>query len=364
MENFDANIFSFFDNDEFVRWATNPDEKSDAYWNAWLQKNPHRIDDLLEAKRIAQKLANTQKQSSNSKRLSKEIWENISLNIQQPQKNVVPINKSYSRTRIYWVAASVAGLLLLASSFYFLFNSGKNVRNAPTEKVASVIVDNNLQHLNSTTENKVVYLVDGTKITLQPGASIRHAVFLQKDKREVYLDGDAFFEVAKDPNRPFYVYANDIVLRVLGTSFNVTTNKNNGNVTVLVKTGKVSVYKNNNRNNAEFILTPNESVRYTAQNKSIVKSESDAELAKASIISKNYIRFNFEETQVTKIFEVLEEAYGIHIHCDENIFSKCIITTALNDATFDEKLKIICEAINASYSIENNEVTIEGKGCK
>ena len=363
MENFDANVFSFFDNDEFVRWATNPDERSDAYWNAWLQKNPHRIDDLLKARRIAQDLAKAQKQIANPEKLSKDIWENISLNIQEPQ-NVIPISKSYSRMRSYWIAASVAGFLLVASSFYFLFNSGKNIRNNPSEKVASVIVNNNLQHINSTTENRVVYLVDGTKITLQPGASIRHAVFLQKDKREVYLDGDAFFEVAKDANRPFYVYAHDIVLRVLGTSFNVTTNKNNGNVTVLVKTGKVSVYKSNNRNNAEFILTPNESVRYTAQNKSIVKSESDAELSKASIIPKHYVLFNFEETPVIKIFGVLEDAYGIHIHCDENIFSKCIITTALNDATFDEKLKIICEAINASYSIENNEVTIEGKGCK
>ena len=363
MKNFDANIFSFFDNDEFVRWAISPDERSDAYWNAWLQKNPHRIDDLLEARRIAQDLAKAQKPLANSEKLSKDIWENISLNIQQPP-NVVPFSKSYSRARSYWVAASVAGLLLVASSVYFLFNSKKNNSDNSTKKVASTIINNNLQHTNSTSENRVVYLVDGTKITLQPGASIRHAVFLQKDKREVYLDGDAFFEVAKDANRPFYVYANDIVLRVLGTSFNVTTNKNNGNVTVLVRTGKVSVYKSSNRNNAAYILTPNESVRYTAQNQSIVKSESDAALSKASIISQNEIRFNFEETQVTKIFGVLEEAYGIHIHCDENIFSKCIITTALNDATFDEKLQIICEAINASYSIENNEVTIEGKGCK
>ncbi|HEX4372106.1 MAG TPA: FecR domain-containing protein [Puia sp.] len=363
MENFDANIFSFFDDDEFVRWATSPDEKGDAHWNAWLQKNPHRIDDLLDAKRIVQNLAKAQKTSAGPEKISTDIWENISLHIQQEQ-DVVPISKSYSSTKRYWIAASVAGLLVVASSLYFVFNANKKVNNNAARKIASTIINNDLQHTNSTSENRVVYLVDGTKITLQPGASIKHAVFLQKDKREVYLEGNAFFEVAKDANRPFYVYANDIVLRVLGTSFNVATNNTNGNVTVLVRTGKVSVYKNSNRENAAYVLTPNESVHYSAQNKSITKSESDAALSKASIISQNYIHFNFEEEQATKIFAVLEEAYGIHIQCDENIFSKCIITTALDDATFDEKLKIICEAINANYNIENNEVTIEGKGCK
>ena len=191
-----------------------------------------------------------------------------------------------------------------------------------------------------------------------------HTAFLEKDKREIYLDGDAFFEVAKDPNRPFYVYAHDIVLRVLGTSFNVTTNKNNGNITVLVKTGKVSVYKNSNRNKAEYILTPNEGVRYLAEDQRIIKSASAAELSMPDVTSPHPYNFNFEETPVTRIFTELEDAYGIHIQYDEKLFSKCIITTSLNDATFEEKLKIICEAINAGYKVENNEVFINGSGCK
>jgi transmembrane sensor len=362
VQNFDENVFSFFEDDDFIQWATNPDEASNAYWNAWQEENPGRIKDLLKAKELVQDLAKAHK-PLNTEKLSKDIWENIDLNIAQPQ-NVIPISKSYPKRKNYLLAASIGGLLLVASSVYFLFNTNKNVRN-PAQKIASIVINNNLQHTNSTAENRVVYLVDGSKVTLQPGSSIKHAVFLQKDKREIYLDGDAFFEVAKDPNRPFYVYAHDIVLRVLGTSFKVSTNKNNGNVTVLVKTGKVSVYKNSNKSKAEFILTPNEGINYTAQTQSIVKSEADNKIAQTNIKPEaQAVNFNFEEMPVSKIFEALKEAYGIKINYDEKIFSKCIINTSLNDETFDEKLKIICEAVNAKYRIGNNEVIVDGVACK
>ncbi|MDP4251687.1 MAG: DUF4974 domain-containing protein, partial [Bacteroidota bacterium] len=76
------------------------------------------------------------------------------------------------------------------------------------------------------------------------------------------------------------------------------------------------------------------------------------------------ISFNFDETPVAEIFATLEEGYGIKINYDENVFSKCIVTTSLNEESYEEKLKIICAAVNADYKIVNNEVFIEGGGCK
>ena len=74
MENFDENIFSFFDDDEFIRWASATDDSSDAYWKEWMQKNPDRVANLLEAKKIAQDLAKAQK-PLNAEKLSQNIWE-------------------------------------------------------------------------------------------------------------------------------------------------------------------------------------------------------------------------------------------------------------------------------------------------
>ena len=362
MENFEASYFPFFEDDLFIKWVYHPNDSLDEYWEEWMKKNPGRAGDLLGAKRVAISLAKAQN-PVDAELLSREIWGNINSRIEQPVKVVHIARASHKKTNLM-MAASVAALLVITSALYYFSSLNGNKISNSTPSIARSFISNKLQHTNTSSESRIVYLVDGSKITLQPGASIRHAVFLEKDKREVYLDGDAFFEVAKDANRPFYVYAHDIVLRVLGTSFNVATNKDNGNVTVLVKTGKVSVYKSGNRNKPEFILTPNQSVRYTAQTQSIVQSESDAPLSIPNLVSPHPFNFNFEETPVAKVFAVLEEAYGIRIQYDEKLFSKCIITTSLNDETFDEKLKIICEAISASYKFENNEVIIDGNGCK
>jgi transmembrane sensor len=363
VENFDENIFSFFDDNEFIKWVSSNSDASDAYWKAWMQKNPGKIKGLLKAKQIAQDLSKAQK-PLNTEKLSQGIWEKINLNIDQQEQPTISLAE-YSPRKInrFMIAASITGLLFVASSIYYFANFKTN-RSGTTAKITSNVISNNLNHINNTPESRVVYLVDGTKITLQPGASLKHAVFLQKDKREVYLEGDAFFEVAKDANRPFYVYAHDIILRVLGTSFNVTTNKKNGNITVLVKTGKVSVFKSSNKNDAEFILTPTQSIRYTAQTQTIVKSESDTELEKADTKAKHFINFDFEETPIVTIFSALEEAYGIKMNYDEKVFSKCIITAPLHDEPFEEKLKIICAAVGAKYHIDNNEVFVEGTACK
>ena len=364
MENFDDPVFSFLDNDEFIQWVSNPNEASNAFWDRWLMEHPEQETDFLKAKQIALDLAAAQK-PINRDVLASNIWENVQAQILAP-KNTIPISKVYPRRKVYWAAASLVGLVLIGSVlYYFLMKGSREMDNRSDQKVAAVLIKDSLQQTNITEQNKIVYLVDGSKITLQPGASIKHIAFLQKDKREIYLDGDAFFEVAKDPNRPFYVYTNDIVLRVLGTSFNVRRDKTSGNMTVLVRTGKVSVYKRNNIAKPEFILTPNEGIRYTAQTQSIEKSNPDRDFLKSnSKPAAIPVNFNFEETPVANIFSILQDAYGIKIHFDEQVFSKCSINTSMGDEPFDEKLQIICEAVGANYQIDHNEVFVTGTPCK
>ena len=363
MENFEGHILPFFEDDQFIKWVTSPDNQSTVYWEKWMKEHPDQVDTLLYAKKIALDLREAEK-PLNPEPLSKNIWDKIHSRIDGTQATV-PFFPSKSKPASSRIAASVAGLLLLASAAYYFTNSHHSRKSMPGPAVAGTLENNTLKRTNSSVLNHVLYLVDGTKVTLQPGSSIKHAVFLQKDKREVYLDGNAFFEVAKDPNRPFYVYAHDIVLKVLGTSFNVTTDKNNGNITVVVKTGKVSVRKNSSLNKAEFILAPNERIMYSAQSRSMVKSGAgNAQLPSNIKPEAKAISFNFDETPVAGIFATLEEGYGIKINYDENVFSKCIVTTSLNEESYEEKLKIICAAVNADYKIVNNEVFIEGSGCK
>ncbi len=362
MENFEAHILPFLENDQFINWVIRPDEESNAYWRKWTEEHPDQLDNLLHAREFAIHLQEAQK-SANAEPLSESIWAKINSQI-GPVAEIAPVSRLRNRAN-YWIAASIAGGLILGSAVFYRTKIQVNGRKETSPKIAAILKNNILKRLNSTNQNQIAYLVDGTKDTMRPGSSIEYTVFLQQDRRSVNLNGDAFFDVAKDANRPFYVYTKDIVLKVLGTSFNVSNNRKNGNITVLVKTGKVSVSKNSNRNKAEFILTPNQLITYTPQSNRIVKSDLDSGRTRLNETPEaNPINFKFDETPVSKIFATLEEGYGIRINFDQQVFSRCNVTTSLTDEAFEEKLKIICEAINANYKIADNQVFIDGNGCK
>jgi len=363
LENLDDRIWVLLNDDHFINWVLNPDAETILYWERWMEEHPDGRPLLLKAREIACDLAYSEKPAQ-AQELADAIWAGVQQDIAETPR----------KRRLWpWLAAASV-VLLLAGGFLLRPTSRPVAVNSPTaitgdtQKVATTIREDGLERSNRSAKSQQVYLVDGSKVILQPGASIRHAAFLQKDKRIVYLDGDATFEVVKDAKRPFYVYTHDLVVHVLGTSFNVT-HKENGDITVLVHSGKVAVSKKTGPAQPALILEPNHLALYTWQThglvSSVVASPSDntplaGEVPEAPVAPS----FNFEETPVSQLFAVLQDAYGIPLHYDAKTFSGCRITTSLADETFEEKLKIICTAIGATYRIESNGVFLDGRPCK
>lgn len=324
-----------------------------------MEEHPDGTSLARRAREIALQLTYMER-PENAERLSADIWTGVEGRLDLIPS--IPLQKQRSLPRwSYWAAACLLGLVITGA--VLLFHKPRSQPAMP--QVATLLVNKDLQRTNLTQTDHEVLLVDGSKVILQPGASIRHAAFLQSDKREVYLEGNAFFEIAKDAGRPFYVYTKDLVVRVLGTSFNVTTNKDNGDVTVLVHSGKVAVSKKTNPAKQQLILVSNQQVLYKEQTHDLISaSEGQGKPASDQPQAVASIPFHFEETPVVEIFQTLENAYGIPLHYNKQVFSACMITTSLADETFEEKLKIICEAIGATYKIDGNGVYIDGKPCK
>jgi ferric-dicitrate binding protein FerR (iron transport regulator) len=264
------------------------------------------------------------------------------------------------------IAASITGLIVVIGVITWQTNRPHRpplTQDGP--KVANLLVRQDLDRVNQTDRSQTVYLVDGSRVILQPGSGIRHAAFLQKDKREVYLEGNAFFDVAKDAHRPFYVYSGDLVVRVLGTSFKVATDKESGDITVLVTTGKVAVTKKTAPLPHPLILTTNQIAFYKVHSRDLVQLRAEKkDLAPDLIPAAPAVSFNFDETPVEEIFQTLENAYGIPFHYDKATFSHCVLTTSLTDESLEEKIRIICEAIGATYELREDGIFLEGKPCK
>lgn len=340
---------------------------STAHWEKWVEQHPGRPALLKRARELALELAGTEKPGE-ALQLAEAIWKGVQEKLAEQPADAEEAIPLYTRHPVrkfwYWAAACLLGLAVGVAAIRYTLPE-KQITTMPViQQVATLLVKEDLQRTNQTDHNQEVWLVDGSRVILQPGASIRYAVFLKKDKREIYLEGNAFFEVAPDAARPFNVYTKDLVVRVLGTSFNVTTNKENGDVVVLVRSGKVAVSKKTNPSHEPLILETNQGGLYKVETQDLVQTSTDNIAMPRLEPIPAATPLNFEEAPVVEIFQTLEKAYGIPMHYDKKTFSSCIVTTSLADETFEEKLKIICEAIGATYTLSENGVLIDGKPCK
>lgn len=292
--------------------------------------------------------------------LKNTIWHKIQKDI-KPVAKVTPLwQKSYFK---YAIAAS---LLLVVSASIFLFEKKQISTNLPIDL-------NNAEILTlKNTSDKIISLTleDSSRIDLSPDAELSYPKRFSSDKRQVTLRGEAFFQIAKNPSKPFFVYANQTTTKVLGTSFTIKALKNEKIVTVLVKTGKVSVYTTAPRTNKQVekdpetqgvVLTPNQKAVFDLKTENIQKEvvEKPSILIPLSVAEE----FSFSDTPVSKVFEAMEKTYGIDIVYDEEVLKNCTITTTLTDIPMFNKLKIICSAIGATYKEIDAQIVITAKGC-
>jgi ferric-dicitrate binding protein FerR (iron transport regulator) len=221
--------------------------------------------------------------------------------------------------------------------------------------------------VNTGNTAQIAVLPDGSKVTLAPESELRFSKSFDESQREVYLEGEAFFNVLRDTARPFLVYTNQVVTKVLGTSFVVKALKEESDITVAVRTGKVSVYTDPDHNvkmadgSKEIILTPNQQVVYNKEENTIARMIVDS--PQKIIPEEEVKRMRFEDVPVSEILAAIEKVYGVDIIYDEEVFASCILTTSISDGDLYNRLEAICQAIDATFHTEENTIVVTGSGC-
>lgn len=263
-----------------------------------------------------------------------------------------------------WYATGIAASLLITISLFF-FNGEPGMQTKIASKNEMQVYWKQIK--NEARDPQIVTLPDSSKIIIQPGSNLKYSTDFNETKREVYLEGEAAFDVTHNASLPFLVYANEVTTKVLGTSFVIRAIKNEQRITVVVKTGKVSVSTSPDSNMAstnpeEIILTPNQQIVYDKDQHEI--SKSIVEKPRVILPKEELRRMRFEEAPVTEIFKALEKAYGVDIEFDEKIFSSCELTTVISDDDIYNRLDIICDALGTSYVREHDRIVINSSGCK
>ncbi|TLV00639.1 FecR family protein [Dyadobacter luticola] len=260
-----------------------------------------------------------------------------------------------------WMAAA-ASVLIVAGSWYFF------TRKNNTETIAEL--DSNVStgvfEIKNTSEKpQQVPLEDGSVVILKKNSSISVPEHFGRQHRLVYLHGEAFFQIKKDPSKPFIVSTGSLMTKVLGTSFSVKSYDESASVEVQVKTGRVSVYegavtKSANRNGV--ILTPNQKIVFDKKSKKMSLSIIENPLL---IIPANETAhgFSFSDVPVKDVFSALEKSYGIDIVLENDTADSCLFTGDLNGLSMFQQLDLICKSANISYERRGTALFVEGAGC-
>jgi transmembrane sensor len=299
--------------------------------------------------------------------IEQEMWAHIEKegNIYTDNTKILSIKKAMRRKRLYYItaAAIVTGLAIIGTFFFSSAETFSYDQSRRQNKLS--------ENVNKTAAPQRITLEDGSYVLLQPDSKIAYSQHERGDKREVYLEGHAFFQVAKDPSRPFYVYTNDLITKVLGTSFDVQAFPNDDTVRIIVHTGKVTVYQRKS-NQAEqelaktnaTIITPNQQVQFNRHLASITRSIAGQPQAINTSITKSTSQLVFIDATASDVLLSIQKAYGIPIVFDEELLSHCSFTGTFTHESFFEKINLVCKAIEATYEQADGEVIITGHDCE
>ncbi|WP_100612762.1 FecR family protein [Confluentibacter lentus] len=200
-----------------------------------------------------------------------------------------------------------------------------------------------------------IVLSDGTHVFLNAGSSLRYPVkFLDKFNRDVYLDGEAFFEVKKDAAHPFTVITEKMNTRVLGTKFNVSSYKNEDNTSSVLVSGAIDVY------NASENYNPNKTIRIKPGQRAHFQ-ENNINVEQVNILKYTAWtegKLFFVEDRFDLILKKLERHFNVSINNTYTALNKEFLTGTFETESLSQILKTFQTYMPFNYTIKGTTITI------
>ena len=266
-----------------------------------------------------------------------------------------------------------------------LLSCGLLIRNLIQQR-ATLVADNK-KYLNEINVNPGVktklMLPDGSKVWVNSDSKLSYAETFKGATREVFLEGEAYFDVVKDPNHPFIVHTSGIDIRVLGTAFNIKAYKAEPTIETTLIHGLIEVTKINQPNAPKVILKPHEkmifdkyAVEETASKDPRLTDDNyrQEEIVKPAItiihLTKNiadsailetswvYNRLSFEDEKFDDLALKMERWYNIRISINNEKVKTYRLTGSFESETIDEALKELQYLVSFKYRVSGNVISI------
>jgi transmembrane sensor len=243
------------------------------------------------------------------------------------------------------IAASFAFLIILITSAFLIANflKQRSISIAWNEKKTVM------------GEKIIVTLLDGTKITLNADSKLRYPARFGEESREVYLDGEAYFEVTHVTGKPFIVHSGNISTIDIGTKFNIKAFPNEKNIIVSLEDGKVLVStKQKDKVKKEITLTPAQQIIYNRENEASTIEPFDIQ---RTIGWKDNILI-FDNEQLSDVLISLERYFGVKFEIADQSFASRLVKANFRNESLWTVVKVIEKATGLTHTTikDNNEL--------
>lgn len=253
-----------------------------------------------------------------------------------------------TRRNLWRTVAAIAAMLAIFFSTYFAWPVLQS-HFYPAE-LASLKVPLN--------QKKQVMLADGSSVWVNQSSELKYPKVFNGKTREVYLSGEAYFDIRHDAAKPFIIHTGKVNTTVLGTAFNIKEDNATHTIVITVTRGKVGVA---NGKALLGIITPNQQISFNTLNNHHVQQDVDAR----QVIAWQQSAIRFEDITFAEAAAQLQERFKVKISFSNDRIKNCRFTgTALDGEKLDKILKVVCAFNNATYTTKaDGSITIDGPGC-
>lgn len=326
----DYSAADFALDESFQKWVLNPDQETVHFWKNIIENYPYKRNEIDEAIQLVRLSGLSTDQEANTAYLG--VWKNVS---EIAERDLAGRARTKFPRYIPLAAAVIAMLIVVA---YFLRNRDEKV----------------LEYKTSFAEVKEVRLDDGSTVTLNSNSSLTLSEsWITKNEREVFLQGEAYFNVVKTPDHQVFrvKIPGGIVIQVLGTTFNVNTRRETPSV--YLQSGKVRLHVAGD----SLTLQPGERADYQKTLQKMVISQESQDDANDKLAWRNNL-YVMNDFSLLTIARDMEDNFGKEVIIMDSALTTKSVTAKVPASDINVWLKVLSETLDIEIEQRNNKIII------
>lgn len=328
----------------------NADEEQRRMLNEWMDRHPDNRELVRELKEIWRSTP-SEEFDVNVQAAWNEFQRRNGVSTRREFKKVVNTSRETSKKLLYTLRIAA---VILVSVFTGIFVQYTLTTTQDKEHVSDFYLMQTLETEKG--EKARVTFSDGSMVVLNSASSVRFPQEFRGAKREVYLEGEAYFKVAHDPDHPFIVYTQDVGVQVLGTEFNVQGWSEDSKVEVAVREGKVAV-----GSSGESMTGQQEVILTEGQYTSVEKGESPSQPQPVNVT--NHLLWtrgglHFDNVPFSKVVRDIERRFNVQVTGVPDELDDVPYTGTFQYADLDEVLSVIGAAMEIEYQRDGANIII------